>query len=176
MSTTLTLNQPCRENWDRMIPAPDGRFCRSCEKMVYDFSDKSPAEIRAILVRNQGNVCARVPSEQFSFESTGTRFRWSWAALGLIAFLGLKQPAQATEKASPALEVVDSGKAGEAKNKRKIRRLTRKVEKRPSRYHSITRNEEGEITFAVKSKRHHRFRLLPRFRKRSYMLGAYAYD
>ena len=41
----LTIPESCTENWDKMTPNENGRFCLSCSKTVVDFTSMLPNEI-----------------------------------------------------------------------------------------------------------------------------------
>jgi len=49
MKPNIEIKNPCYENWDKMKPNHDGRFCLSCQKTVIDFTNKKPDEISDIL-------------------------------------------------------------------------------------------------------------------------------
>jgi hypothetical protein len=61
----LTIPEPCHENWDKMMPKENGRFCLSCSKTVVDFTSMLPEEIQHFFIQNQNNrVCGRFKNEQ----------------------------------------------------------------------------------------------------------------
>ncbi|MFY7839164.1 MAG: hypothetical protein ACOVP7_02760, partial [Lacibacter sp.] len=41
----INIAEPCHENWNKMSPVEQGRFCGSCQKNVIDFTTKSDEEI-----------------------------------------------------------------------------------------------------------------------------------
>jgi hypothetical protein len=57
------IPKPCKENWDDMLPAEQGRFCLNCQKTVVDFTQKSDAEILDYLSRTS-NLCGRFYTHQ----------------------------------------------------------------------------------------------------------------
>lgn len=60
----LSINEPCHENWDRMLPDEKGKFCLSCQKVVHDFTQKTKEEIIEFFrLRKFQTVCARVNDE-----------------------------------------------------------------------------------------------------------------
>jgi len=61
----ITIPEPCHENWDKMTPNENGRFCLSCTKTVVDFTSMLPDEIQHYFISNK-NVCGRFKSEQLS--------------------------------------------------------------------------------------------------------------
>jgi hypothetical protein len=55
------INTPCPENWDKMNPENQGRFCSACAKIVVDFTQKTTEEIINFLsARKDQEVCGRV--------------------------------------------------------------------------------------------------------------------
>lgn len=59
----ITIPEPCHEDWDKMIPNKNGRFCRSCSKNVVDFTTMLPAEIQ-VYFQKHNNVCGRFKNSQ----------------------------------------------------------------------------------------------------------------
>ncbi|MDR7208177.1 energy transducer TonB [Flavobacterium piscis] len=61
----ITIPKPCHENWDKMAPKENGRFCLSCSKTVIDFTTMLPEEIQHFFIQNQNeSVCGRFKNEQ----------------------------------------------------------------------------------------------------------------
>lgn len=64
---SLSIPEPCHENWNNMLPDEKGRFCLSCSKSVHDFTGKSDQEIHAILMANKDQkVCGRFSKSQLN--------------------------------------------------------------------------------------------------------------
>lgn len=61
----ITIPEPCHENWDKMTPKDNGRFCLSCSKTVVDFTAMLPEEIQQYFISYK-NVCGRLKSELLS--------------------------------------------------------------------------------------------------------------
>lgn len=56
----ITIPEPCHEDWNNMHPDEKGRFCNSCQKSVYDFSNKTNDEILYVLNEKKAEkVCGR---------------------------------------------------------------------------------------------------------------------
>ncbi|MBK0370613.1 energy transducer TonB [Flavobacterium agrisoli] len=61
----ITIPEPCSENWDKMIPNENGRFCMNCSKTVIDFTSKVPEEIQQFFIKNKSkNICGRFKKSQ----------------------------------------------------------------------------------------------------------------
>lgn len=52
------LSEPCTADWNKMKPVEQGRFCKSCCKVVVDFTQKTAQEILDYLRARSGErVC-----------------------------------------------------------------------------------------------------------------------
>lgn len=60
----FAIPKPCQQNWENMLPDEKGKFCNSCVKSVYDFTQSSSAEIKDIYDAENGNICGRFQKEQ----------------------------------------------------------------------------------------------------------------
>lgn len=65
MKHKITIPKPCNENWNKMAPNENGRFCLSCSKTVVDFTAMLLHEIQHFFMENQNNkVCRRFKKSQ----------------------------------------------------------------------------------------------------------------
>jgi len=62
----LRLDKSCKENWDKMSPNNNGRFCKICSKTVIDFTKLTRDEIQQKLKEANGNLCVKVTKTQLS--------------------------------------------------------------------------------------------------------------
>ena len=63
----ISIPKPCHEDWNKMTPDAKGAFCASCQKSVYDFSDKTNEEIISVFEKEEeGKVCGRFTPAQLS--------------------------------------------------------------------------------------------------------------
>lgn len=63
----ISIPKPCHEDWAKMTPDAKGAFCGSCQKTVYDFSDKTDEEIISVFEKEEkGKVCGRFAPAQLS--------------------------------------------------------------------------------------------------------------
>jgi hypothetical protein len=47
----VRIPEPCTEDWNKMTPDKNGKFCGSCQKSVVDFTNKTDDEIKDILFK-----------------------------------------------------------------------------------------------------------------------------
>lgn len=60
----ISVPEPCHENWQLMTPADKGRHCKSCDKVVVDFSRMTDAQVVSHFKNYQGKTCGRFRTEQ----------------------------------------------------------------------------------------------------------------
>lgn len=61
----IRIPEPCHEDWNKMTPDANGKFCGSCQKSVFDFSNKTDEEIKDILMHYKDQkVCGRFKTTQ----------------------------------------------------------------------------------------------------------------
>jgi hypothetical protein len=61
----ITIPEPCHENWDKMTPKDNGRFCMSCSKTLIDFTTMLPEEVQHFFIQNKNkSICGRCKNEQ----------------------------------------------------------------------------------------------------------------
>lgn len=52
------LSNPCSADWNKMQPVEEGRFCKTCCKVVIDFTEKTASEILDFIRARSGErVC-----------------------------------------------------------------------------------------------------------------------
>lgn len=61
---SYNIAEPCHEDWNAMIPEEKGRFCKSCEKTVVDFTRMSLPDVHRIMEKAKGSVCGRMTPQQ----------------------------------------------------------------------------------------------------------------
>ncbi|RZL07109.1 MAG: hypothetical protein EOO62_17635 [Hymenobacter sp.] len=96
---------PCAEGWDAMSPTSGGRHCAACQKTVVDFSQKTDAEILAVLTKAVGGeTCGRFGADQLNRPLLpALRQHWqAWAAIVLAAWGLRASPAEAAGAWAPA--------------------------------------------------------------------------
>jgi hypothetical protein len=59
----IIIPEPCHEDWNKMTPNDNGRFCKSCSKNVVDFRNMLPDEIQ-MYFQQYSNVCGKFNNSQ----------------------------------------------------------------------------------------------------------------
>ncbi|MFA9213405.1 MAG: energy transducer TonB [Candidatus Methylacidiphilales bacterium] len=63
----INIPNPCHEDWTKMTPNEQGRFCGSCQKTVVDFTDFSSEDIQHYFTKHYGQkVCGHFKKEQLA--------------------------------------------------------------------------------------------------------------
>ena len=78
-SLQIQLPKPCHEDWDKMNPVEQGRFCNSCQKAVVDFTGMSDAQLVAFFKKpSTGSICGRFDNDQLARDLIipGKRMPW----------------------------------------------------------------------------------------------------
>ena len=112
----LSIPTPCHEDWDKMSPNQQGRFCGSCAKTVVDFSAMSDTQLILYFetLKSGTNVCGRVypdqlnrPLEKATPVQPRKKIYWLWqyaAALLLFFTKGSSAKAQGQIKERVAVK------------------------------------------------------------------------
>jgi hypothetical protein len=97
-----SLKFTCTQDWDAMDTTSEGRFCATCQKNVYDLTDKNVAYFVQIMQENDHRVCGRFTADQLIHpdEQKHNPYwkKWLVAAMVLIGFNTAAQKAKAQEK------------------------------------------------------------------------------
>ena len=110
----LQIPKPCHENWNKMTPVEQGRFCGSCQKAVVDFTGMNDLQLVAFFKKpSTGSVCGRFYNDQLDRNLTipGKRMPWLKYFLQLLvpAFLfSYKAKSQGEPRIMGKMAVVDS--------------------------------------------------------------------
>ncbi len=124
---SLRIAAPCSMGWENMAGDERKRFCASCELSVYNVSEMTRTEVRALIGRSPDGICGRIyrrfdgtvitrdcPTGVRALRKRAARF----AGAALSAMLGLFSVgvAQTTERSdSAAKPVSEAGLKGEKK-------------------------------------------------------------
>jgi hypothetical protein len=61
----VRIPEPCHEDWNTMQPDAKGKFCSSCSKSVFDFTNKTDVEIKSTLIEHkEEKVCGHFKKTQ----------------------------------------------------------------------------------------------------------------
>jgi TonB-dependent SusC/RagA subfamily outer membrane receptor len=61
----LHINEPCTQDWDKMTPASQGKFCNNCSKIVFDFTSATDNEIIKHIEKIKGEeFCGKFEEHQ----------------------------------------------------------------------------------------------------------------
>jgi hypothetical protein len=96
--TSIYIPKPCHEDWNKMTPTQQGKFCSACSKQVIDFSLMSDNQIINVLSNQSEKLCGRFDVEQLQRPLIETKIKkkksW-WMALTMpLLFLFEKSEAQ----------------------------------------------------------------------------------
>lgn len=62
----IQIPEPCHEDWNKMTPVDQGRYCQSCCKEVVNFSAMTDQEIISFLSKPRGKTCGNFSSDQLN--------------------------------------------------------------------------------------------------------------
>ncbi|CAN5906217.1 hypothetical protein BH11BAC7_BH11BAC7_33770 [soil metagenome] len=82
------MNNPCPQDYEKMTPAENGRFCSNCCKVVVDFTKKKAEEIFDYLKSHSG-TCGRFNISQLQPApvSSGQKFSMRLKRFSLALYL-----------------------------------------------------------------------------------------
>ena len=85
----INIPKPCGANWNHMSPNQEGRFCDSCQKTVYDFSNVSDNAI-ITKIKSESALCGRFSAAQLNRELVASKKKstiWTASIAGILSFL-----------------------------------------------------------------------------------------
>jgi len=90
----LSIPEPCHENWHKMTPTEQGRYCNSCAKEVIDFAMMTDGEVLNYFSSlSNSKVCGRVLPSQLDREISSPReprkrlfWYWNYVAMFFLFF------------------------------------------------------------------------------------------
>jgi hypothetical protein len=86
----LSIPEPCHQNWDKMNPTEQGRFCNACAKQVVDFSSMSDTQVlNYFSTLKDEKVCGRAYPDQLERAITQPkepkkRLFWYWNYITML--------------------------------------------------------------------------------------------
>ncbi len=99
MKYQINIPDPCSEDWNKMSPSEQGRFCASCQEEVIDFTKKSDAELLEFILSGSKS-CGRYRKTQLEITYSVPEQPKIWQrylrygmaiGLGLLSTLGYSQ-------------------------------------------------------------------------------------
>lgn len=111
-SFSLSIPNPCSEDWNSFKPTPSGGFCGSCNKNVIDFTKATEDEIMAFISRKPEHACGRFRGNQLKTYALlppvkirpGFTLLKAGAISLLLLFMGKQASAQSVQT-KPATEI-----------------------------------------------------------------------
>lgn len=104
--SSLPKPQPCGQNWLAMSPTEKGRICGQCEKIIYDFSRSSWAEIAQQQQTHGNSLCGMYSDAQLQHwgqqPSTGACAKLAAATTLALSLSAAFAPAQTPVKNAAA--------------------------------------------------------------------------
>jgi hypothetical protein len=95
VKASISISQPCHENWQGMTPTTNGRHCAACQKVVVDFTQKTDAELLAYLRQHRGGLCGRFNPAQLArpLHQPAAKSVWRTWLAAAAAVWGLREAA-----------------------------------------------------------------------------------
>lgn len=110
----LSIPEPCHENWQKMTPTEQGRFCNACAKEVVDFSMMTDTEVLNYFTKiTHEKVCGRALPSQLERTITIPKepkkklfWYWNYIVMFFMFFKGNNASAQTNTKPPTELSPV----------------------------------------------------------------------
>jgi hypothetical protein len=91
---TISIPQPCHEDWNSMTETEKGKLCSVCKKEVLDFTKLTDTELLTIIRINKYQLCGKFAESQLNrtiAEQSGNfTFNYKKIAAGIIALATFK--------------------------------------------------------------------------------------
>lgn len=102
---SLSINQPCSEDWNKMSPSEKGKFCQKCQKSVIDFTTMRDHEIVSTIENSTGPICGKLLPHQmehtYNLQYKKSHLLYPSILMSLLA-LQSAQDAQAGNSVEPS--------------------------------------------------------------------------
>ena len=109
----LTVREACHEDWNKMTPDEQGKFCSSCQKKVVDFATMTDQEILQYISEKGVKLCGRFDAGQLdrvlhTANRTKTRWAYVWnvAVAGFLSIFQLNANAQPTSNSNKQAQTI----------------------------------------------------------------------
>jgi hypothetical protein len=91
---TISIPQPCHEDWNSMTETERGKFCSACKKEVLDFTKLTDTELLTLIRINKYQLCGKFSESQLNRkiaeQSRNFTFNYKKIAASLIAIASFK--------------------------------------------------------------------------------------
>lgn len=112
MKQYISIPKPCHEDWNKMNPNNEGKFCSSCSKTVVDFTKMNKEEIHAYFKQKSGeNTCGHFYASQLEENKVQRKSVFKRVNYFATILLGLFLPLSSCKKqltGEPAVSNKDS--------------------------------------------------------------------
>ncbi|UII19442.1 carboxypeptidase-like regulatory domain-containing protein [Fulvivirga ligni] len=85
---TLSVENPCNENWSEFTPTKEGGYCAVCERNVVDFTSMTDVELKDYFLNHKGGkVCGMFRGEQlktYELVDMPKINNWLWVKAAVI--------------------------------------------------------------------------------------------
>ena len=122
-SIQISIPTPCQEDWSKMTPREQGRFCSSCQKCVVDFTGYTDEQLYTYLLAHKNErICGRVLTPQTNraiqlpAQPHSTLYKWIVTA-GLVSVFTSAPDNKTFAKAPFSHEITEDSSPGDKKSK-----------------------------------------------------------
>jgi Secretion system C-terminal sorting domain len=103
---SISIPQPCSQNWDDMTANHEGRFCNSCQKTVVDFTAMSDTQVLNFINSNADKTCGIFYENQLEKQMLVPRKPLPW----LKYFFTITLPAFLLSQKANAQKIIEKNK------------------------------------------------------------------
>lgn len=92
---TLSIQNPCNENWDNMEPRSIGKHCLSCNKTVLDFTNFTDEQLLQFFQKPHESICGRIEQERLNQPlllpvlPKRNRIQWLFPLTAVLSIFGI---------------------------------------------------------------------------------------
>ncbi len=126
---TISVDQPCSENWNTFTPTTNGGHCHRCQKEVIDFTNMSREDLVTWFA--QGNrACGRFRKNQLrtyhlrSAQKSRTGIRWAFACLLSVLVMTSTMELRAMDLTSIEITAESSSQLPVLKTEKAVRQVS----------------------------------------------------
>jgi hypothetical protein len=145
---SLSIPEPCTENWAQMTPCEKGRFCSNCQKTVVDFTGYTNAELAAFFSgRETESICGRfyvhqIENKVFSYTAPVKRTYRTLAMAASVAALTVLSFTADAQEATREVPVIPPMTVG-------VNALTSETSTSTFMIEGVVKDESGELLLSA---------------------------